>query len=162
MYGVVVGGCLYVADHTEGDGETILWRHHGELQLQGVVFAVGIVHEYVVEGVAILTDFHYLQTETLLYESELIVLTEHELLAVLHIDGVLLTALVVIDDVVTVVVEDDAVLQHLSDGGSLVLVGSLQYIWRRLPHSGRRSVRGHRSTVLLGGKDPPPYRKDLT
>ena len=47
--GVVVGGSVDVADDTEGDGEAILGRHQGELQLQGVVLTVGIVDEDVVE-----------------------------------------------------------------------------------------------------------------
>ena len=42
--GVVVGGSLHVADHAEGDGEAVLRGHHGELQLQGVVLAVGVVN----------------------------------------------------------------------------------------------------------------------
>ena len=86
---LVVGGSLHITDHTEGDGETILRRHHRKLQLQGVVLAVGIVNEYVVEGVAVLTDLHHLQAEALLHESELIVLTEDEFLTVTHVDGVL-------------------------------------------------------------------------
>ena len=45
-----------------------------------------------------------------------------------HIDGVLLAALVVVDDIMAVVVEDDAVLQHLRHTGTLVLVGSLQHL----------------------------------
>ena len=99
MYGIVVGRSLHVADHTESDGEAILGRHHGKLQLQGVVLAVGIVDEYIVDGVAILADLHHLQAEALLHQSELVVLTEHELLTVAHVDGVLLTTLVVVHDV---------------------------------------------------------------
>ena len=123
MYGIVVGRSLHVADHTESDGEAILGRHHGKLQLQGVVLAVGIVDEYIVDGVAILADLHHLQAKALLHESELIVLAEDELLTMTDVDGVLLTTLVVVDDVVAVVVEDDAVLQNLCDASALVLIG---------------------------------------
>ena len=71
---VVVGRRIYVADHTEGDGETIVIAHQSELQLQSVVLAVSIVDEYVVDSIAILANLYDLQTEALLDESELIVL----------------------------------------------------------------------------------------
>ena len=63
---VVVGGSIDVADHTEGDGEAVAIAHQGKLQLQGVVLAVGIVNENVVQRVAILADFYDLQTKALL------------------------------------------------------------------------------------------------
>ena len=46
----------------------------------------------------------------------------------LDVDGVLLTAFLVIDGLVTAVVEDDAVLQHLRDAGTFMLIGSLQHL----------------------------------
>ena len=113
--GIVVGRSLYVANHTQGNGESVLGSHHGQLQLQGIVLAVGVMHQHVVQRVAILAYLHHLQAKALLHQSELIVLAKHQLLAVAHIDGILLAALVVVDHVVAVVVEDDAVLQHLSD-----------------------------------------------
>ena len=70
--------------------------------------------------------------EALLYESELIVLAEDELLAVTDVDSVLLTALVVVDDVVAMVVEDHTILKHLGDAGTLVLIGRLQHLDRSL------------------------------
>ena len=129
---VIIGRSVHVANHAEGDGEAILRRHHGELQLQGVVLAVSIVNEYVVDGVAILANLYHLQSEALLYQSELVVLTEHEFLAVTYVDGVLLTALVVVNHIVAVVVENDTVLQYLSNAGTLVLVSSLQYLYGTL------------------------------
>ena len=128
MYGIVVGRSLHVADHTESDGEAILGRHHGKLQLQGVVLAVGIVDEYIVDGVSILANLYHLQTEALLHESELVVLTEDELLAMLYVDSILLTAFLIIYGLVATIVEDDTVLQYLRDAGTFVLVGSLQYL----------------------------------
>ena len=92
---VVIGWSIHVANHSEGDGESIFRRHHRELQLQGVILAMGIVNENVIDGIAVLTDLHNLQAEALLYESELVVLAEHELLAVLYVDGVLLTTFVI-------------------------------------------------------------------
>ena len=76
---------------------------------------MSVVDEYVVDGVAILTDLYHLQTKALLYESEFIVLAEHQFLAMLYVDGVLLATLIVVNHVVAVVVENDAVLQHLSN-----------------------------------------------
>ena len=126
--GIVVGGSIDVADDTEGYGEAVAITHQGELQLQGVVLAVGIVNEYVVDGVAVLANLDNLQAEALLYETELVVLTKDELLAVLDIDSILLTALLIIYGLVAAIVEDDAVLQYLGYAGTLVLVGSLQYL----------------------------------
>ena len=129
MNGIVVGRCFNVADNTQCDGESILRSHHGELKLQGVVLAVSIVNQYVVDGIAILTNLNNLQSEALLYESELIVLAEYQLLAVLYVDGVLLTTLVVIYNIVAVVVEDNTVLQNLSYTCTFVLVSSLQNLY---------------------------------
>ena len=126
MNGIVVGRCFNVADNTQCDGESILRSHHGELKLQGVVLAVSIVNQYIIDGVTILTNLNNLQSEALLYQSELIVLAEYQLLAMLYIDGVLLTALVVINYIMAVVVEYNAVLQNLSYAGTLVLVSCLQ------------------------------------
>ena len=124
--GIIIGRSLNIADNTECDGESILRSHHGKLELQGVVLAVSIVYQYIVDGVTILTDLNNLQTEALLYQSELIVLAEYQLLAVLYVDGVLLTALVVINNIMAVVVEDYTVLQNLGYTCTLVLVSSLQ------------------------------------
>ena len=109
---------------------------------------MGIVDEYVVEGEAVLANLHHLQAEALLHQAKLVVLAEHQFLAVAYIDSVLLAAFVVVDDVVAVVVEDDAVLQHLRDAGPLVLVGSLQHLDRSL------GVGGHATgkEVAAGAK----------
>ena len=65
----------------------------------------------------------------MLYETELIVLTKDEFLAMLYIDGILLTTLVVVNYIMAVVVEDHTVLQNLSDAGAFVLISSLQYLY---------------------------------
>ena len=122
--GIVVGGSLHVADDTEGDGEAVAVAHEGELQLQRVVLAVSVVHEDIIEGVAVLADLHHLQAEALLHEAELVVLAEDELLAVAHIDSVLLAPFLVIDAVVGAVVEDNAVLQNLAKQSSAGRNGS--------------------------------------
>ncbi len=134
---LIVGGSSHIANHAEGDGEAVAVAHEGQFQLQGVVLAVGIVDENVVEGVAVLANLHDLQAEALLHEAELVVLAEDELLAVADIDGILLAAFLVIDAVVGAVVEDDAVLQDLADAGSLVVVGGLQHL------DGTGGIGGH-------------------
>ena len=125
---LVVGRRLHVADDTEGDGESILQAHHGQLQLQGVVLAVSIVNEHVVECVSVFADLNDLQAESLLYQSELVVLAKDEFLAMTHVDGILLAAFLVVDGIVAAIVEDDAVLQNLADGSALVLIGGLQNV----------------------------------
>ena len=128
MNGIIVGWSVNIADNTKGNGETILGSHHGELQLQGVVLAVSIVNQYIVDGVTVLADLNHLKAEALLYQSELIVLAEYELLAVLYVDGVLLTTFIVVNYIMAVVIEDYTVLQNLSYAGTLVLVGCLQHL----------------------------------
>ena len=89
---------------------------------------MGVVYQDVVQRIAVLANLHDLQAEALLNQSVLVVLTEHEFLTVAHVDGILLAALIVIDGLMATVVEDDTVLQHLSDRGTLVLIGSLQHL----------------------------------
>ena len=96
-YGLLVGRSLNVADYSESYRESVLVVHHGELQLQGVVLAVGVVHEDVLLRDAVLAELHHLQAEAFLHEAELVVLTEDERLAVLHVDCVLLSALALVD-----------------------------------------------------------------
>ena len=116
---IVVSRRINVADHTESNGETIVVTHQGEFQLQSVVLAVSIVNENIVNGTAILTNLNHLQSEALLYQTELIVLAEYQLFTMLYIDGVFLATLVVVNHIVAVVVEDDTVLQNFSDAGPL-------------------------------------------
>ena len=115
MNSIVVGGSFNIANDTKSDGEAIAITHQGQLQLQGVVFAVGIMYKNIIKGIAVLADFDDFQAKALLYESELIILTKDELLTMTDVDGVLLTTLVVIDGLMTTIVKDDAVLQYLSD-----------------------------------------------
>ena len=135
-YAVVVGGSIHIADDAEGDGETVVVSHQGKLQLQGVVLAMGIMNQDILLGDAVLTNLHHLQTETFLNETELVVRTEDKGLAMFYVDGVLLTGIGLIDSIVTVVIEDDAVLQNLAYGCSLVVVGSFQNLNRSLSISG--------------------------
>ena len=127
-YAVVVGWCVNVADDTEGYWEAVAVAHEGELELEGIVLAMSVVHEDVVERVAVLADLHHAEAEALLHEAILAVGAEDEFLAVLDVDGVLCAAGFVVDALVSAVVEDDAVLQHLGDAGALVGVGSLEHL----------------------------------
>ena len=43
-YGFIIGGCLDIADNAQGYGESVAVAHQGQLELQGVVLAVGIVY----------------------------------------------------------------------------------------------------------------------
>lgn len=128
VYRLVVSRCVNVADNTEGDGEAVFVGHHSQLQLQGVVLTMGVVYQYIIESIAVFADFHDLQAETFLHQTKFVVLTEHEFLAVAHINSVLLAAFLGIYRLVAAVVEDNAVLQNLANGSTLVLVSSLQDI----------------------------------
>ena len=90
LYGIVVGRSFHIANNTQGNGEPIAVAHQSEFQLQGIVLTMGIVNKNVVDGVTILAYFHLLQAEAILHQSELVILTEHQRLSVLHVDGILL------------------------------------------------------------------------
>ena len=124
--GSLVGRSLHVADNAESNRETMLIVHHGKLQLQGVVLAVGIMNKDILLRYAVLANLHHLQAEALLNKTILVVLAEDERLAVFHVDGILLSSLTLVDRVVGSVVEDYAVLQNLANRSSLVLLCSLQ------------------------------------
>ena len=113
-YCIVIGGSLNVTDDAECNGESVTVTHQGELELQGVVLAVCIVYKDILEGDAVLADLYDLKAESLLNQSELIVLTEYQGLAVLYVDGVLGTTLLVVNCIVSAVVEYHAVLQDLT------------------------------------------------
>ena len=125
-YGVVIGGSLDVTDYAQCYGESVAVAHQGKLELQGIVLAVSIVYKDILEGDAILTDLNYLKAESLLNQSELIVLTEYQGLTVLNVYGVLGAALLVVYCIVCSVVEDNAVLQDLAYRSTLVVVGGLE------------------------------------
>ena len=125
MYGIVIGRSIYIADDTQGYGETVTIAHESEFQLQGIVLAMCIVYQHVVKRIAILANLDNLQAKALLHETELVVLAKDEFLAMTYVDGVLLAAFLVIDGFMRTIVEDDAVLQNFADGSTLMLVGSL-------------------------------------
>ena len=127
-YGIVIGGSLNVADNAQCYGESVAVAHQGKLELQGVVLAVGIVYKDILQGDAVLTNLYDLEAESLLHQSELVVLTEYQRLTVLYVDGVLGAALLIIYCIVCSVIEDDAVLQDLADRCTLVVVSGLEDI----------------------------------
>ena len=127
-YGVIVGGSLNVADNAQCYGESVTVTHQGKLELQGVVLAVSIVYKDILKGDAVLAYLDNLEAETVLHESELVVLTEYQGLAVLYVDGVLGATLLVIYCIVGSVVEYNAVLQDFADRCTLVVVCGLEDI----------------------------------
>ena len=72
--------------------------HHGKLLLQEVLAAVCVMHEHIVEGVAVLSDSHGLESETILNQPPVAVLAEKHLLAVAEDDGVV-GAVLLVDEV---------------------------------------------------------------
>ena len=126
MYSLIVGRCVHITDDTECDGESVTITHQSEFQLQSIVLTMGIMNEDIVQGIAILANLNDLQTESLLNKSELIILSKDEFLSMFHIDGVLLASFLVIYTLMSSVIEDNTVLQNLTDGSTLMLVGSLQ------------------------------------
>lgn len=72
----VVGRCLDIAYHAESHRETVLIVHHGELELQGVVFAVAVVYEDVFEGISVASNLDHLEPEAFLHESIFMVFAE--------------------------------------------------------------------------------------
>ena len=128
-YGVIIGGCLDIADNAQGYGESVAVAHQGQLELQGVVLAVGIVYKDILECDAVLTYLYNLKAESLLHKAELIVLAEYQGLSVLDVDGVLGAALLVVYCIVCTVIEYDAVLQNLADRCTLVVVCGLEDIY---------------------------------
>ena len=127
--GVVIGGSFNVTDNAQCYGESVAVTHQGKLKLQGVVVAVSIMYKDILECDAVLANLYNLKAESLLNQSELIVLTEYQGLSVLNIDGVLGAALLIINCIVCAVVEDYAVLQDLAYRCTLVVVSSLEDIY---------------------------------
>ena len=126
--GIVIGRSWYIADDTEGNGEAVAIAHEGELQLECVVLAVGVMNEDVIQGVAILTDFHDLESEALLDKAKLVVLTEDEGLAMADIDGIPRARFLIINNIVRTIIKDNAVLKNLADAGPFVGMGGLQHL----------------------------------
>lgn len=122
----LVGGCLHVTDHSDGEGK-VMAVHHGQLLLEEVDGVVGVMHEHIVNGVAILADSDGLETEAILHETLGVVLAEEHLLAVAQMDGVVLAELLVGHVGMDTVVEDDAVLHYLHHTGTLVAGRSLKH-----------------------------------
>lgn len=89
--------------------------HHGELLVEEVGGCVGVMDEHVVDGVAVLADFHSFEEETVAHEAHFLILAEEHLLAVDEVDGAFCTVFLVGDEVVDAVVEDDAVLEDFHD-----------------------------------------------
>ena len=57
---VVVGGGVYIADHSESEGQ-FMSVHEGELTVEDIVYGVCVVYEHVVDSVAVFTDGYSLE-----------------------------------------------------------------------------------------------------
>ena len=110
----VVGDGLDVADDADGEGQGVA-VHHGELLVEEVALAVGVVDEDVVDGVAVFTDGDGFEQEAVPDETAVVVFAENHLLAVAQVYGLVGAYLTVGDGVVDAVVEDDTVLENLDD-----------------------------------------------
>lgn len=128
LYALVVCRSLYVADYTESYREAITIAHESELELEGIVLTVCIMHEDILLCDAVLTNLDNLKTEAFLHQTELSVLTEDQWLAMLHIDSILSTTCTIIYRSVSTVIEDNAVLEYLNHRSTLMCISSLQYL----------------------------------
>ena len=105
---LVVGGRLDVAYHAYGQWQVVA-VHHGQLLVQEVVLAVGVVHEHIVDGVAVLAQGHGLEAETVLHDALVHFLAEEHLLPMYEVDCTVGTGLASGDVVVDTVVEDHGI-----------------------------------------------------
>ena len=124
----VVGGTFHVAYYAEGNRE--VWSfHHSQLELQGVVLTVGVVNKQIFLGYAILAYLDYLHAKSFLHNTIFIILTKDHWLAVLQVDSVFGAAFFGVDGLMGAIVEDDAVLQYLAYGSTLMLLSRLEYFY---------------------------------
>ena len=107
---LIVGRSINITDNTQGYGESVAITHESKLQLQGVVFTMSVVDKHVFQGVAVFTDTNNLQAKALLYKSELIVLTENQLMTMAHINCILLATFLIINSLMCSIIKDNTVL----------------------------------------------------
>lgn len=128
LYALVVCRSLYVADYAESYREAVAIAHESELELEGVVLTVCVMHEDIFLCDAVLTNLNDLKTEAFLHETVLSVLTENQWLTMFYIDSILCTACTIIYRSVSTVIEDNTVLEYLSHRSALMCISSLQYL----------------------------------
>ena len=87
------------------------------------------MNEDIVHGNAVLSYLNNLQSEAFLGKTILVVFAEHQRLSMLHVDGVLGTACLVVDVVVSAMIEDYTVLHNLAHRSTLVVIGRLQNLY---------------------------------
>lgn len=126
LNGRVVGGSVDIADYTNGQGEGFA-VHHGELLVEEVGLAVGIVYEHVVDGVAIFADCHCFEAEAVLHQAAVVVLAEEHFFAVAEVDCAVGAHFFVGDGVVDTVVEDHAVLEDFAHSRAVVFGGGYHH-----------------------------------
>lgn len=107
----LVGGRRVVADHSEGErqGGAV---HHGQLLVEEIVLAVRVVHEHVVDRVALFSDCHGFEPVAVEHEAFVIVFAEDHFLAVAEGDAPVSADFLVGEPCVDAMVEYHAVLKH--------------------------------------------------
>ena len=117
-----VGDLLDVADDAEGHGQVA--AHVGQHHVDAGVFGGFVVHHDVVDGDAVFTDGDSLEAAAVEAKTFVLVLAEDHGLAMFEHDGAVVADSAVGDGGMGLVVEDDAVLEHLDHGASVVLGGA--------------------------------------
>ena len=72
---IVVSRSVYITDYTECNREVGTF-HQSQLQLKRIILAVCVVDKDILFCDTVLTQFHYLQPEAFLHQSELLVFTK--------------------------------------------------------------------------------------
>ena len=85
--------------------------HHGKLLMEEVGLRVSIVNEHIVDSVAVFADFHSLESEAVLHETQITILSENHFFAVAEMDSAVGTEFLIGDVVVDAIVENHAVLE---------------------------------------------------
>ena len=110
--------------------------------MQEVLRRMGVMHQDVVDGVAVFANRNGFQAEAILHKTLLHVLAEEHLLALTQTDDMVVAFVFVGNVRVDAVVEDDTVLQNLHHRGAFVASGG-----------GHHSLRVGQEDVNAAGKE---------
>src|SRR5574344_479017 len=87
------------------------------------------MNKYIFQCDTILTNLYNFQPETFLYQSEFVVFTEYQRLSILYINGILRTALLRIDRIISTIIEYHTVLHDFTDGCTFMIIGCFQNVY---------------------------------
>ena len=130
-----VADLLDVADDAEGDGQAGRRTHVGQHHVDASVLGGLVVDHDIVQRDAVLADGNHFELAAVEAQTFLLVLAEEHGLAVLEHDGAVVADGAVGDGGVRLVVEDDAVLQHLGNRAAVVLGGAGHALGGKLRHT---------------------------